>query len=168
MEGYNIIKPEELNDNIFKLIGLDWMLITAGNKNAFNTMTASWGSMGVLWHKQVCFIFVRPQRYTYEFIEKNEFFTLSFFTEKYRKALNLCGSKSGRDIDKVAETGLTPEVSKNGSIYFSEARLIVECKKLYFQDIKPENFIDPQIEKNYKSNDYHRMYIGEIISCIMK
>ena len=168
MEGYNIIKPEELNDNIFKLIGSDWMLITSGDKDAFNTMTASWGSMGVLWHKQVCFIFVRPQRYTYEFIEKNDLFTLSFFTEKYRKALNLCGSKSGRDIDKVVETGLTPEVSKNGSVYFSEARLIVECKKLYFQDLKPENFIDPQIEKNYKGDDYHRLYIGEIITCIMK
>ena len=86
MEGYNIIKPEELNDNTFKLIGSDWMLITSGDKDVFNTMTASWGSMGVLWHKQVCFIFVRPQRYTFEFTEKYPKFSLSFFEKEHKDA----------------------------------------------------------------------------------
>ncbi len=160
-------KPEQLTDNPFKLIGADWMLITAGTKQSFNTMTASWGGMGVLWQKQVTFCFVRPTRYTYEFMERSENFTLSFFEERYRKALNFCGSHSGRDTDKVKETGLTP-AGKDGFVYFDEARLVLACKKLYFQDFNPGHFLEQRIHDLYPAKDYHRMYVGEIISCLKK
>ena len=156
-----------IDENVFKLIGSDWMLITAGTKDSFNTMTASWGGMGVLWNKPVTYIFVRPQRYTYEFLEKNKSYSLSFFDEKFRKALTICGSKSGRDIDKVKEAGLTPVVSDNGIVHFSEAKLVVECSKLYYQDIDPSHFLDKSINELY-DNDYHRMYIGEITGIVKK
>ena len=131
------ISEEELKDNVFKLIGADWMLITAGDASSCNTMTASWGAMGVLWSKNVCFCFIRPTRHTRLFVEKNKAFTLSFFEDKYRKALNICGTISGKDKDKIKEAGLTPVISPSGSVYFSEARLVIECKKIYFQDINP-------------------------------
>ena len=163
---FELINPTQITDNCFKLIDKDWMLITAGTMDSFNTMTASWGALGILWHKQIAICFIRPQRFTYEFTEKNDYFTLSFFEEEYRKILKLCGTKSGRDIDKVKETGLKPVESEKGGIYFEQARLVLECKKLYFDDFKPENFLEPSIQKNYPSNDYHRIYIGEIISCL--
>ena len=107
------IAPKDIDKNVIKLIGQDWMLVTAGDQEKFNMMTASWGSMGYLWNKPVVMVFVRPQRYTFEFTEKKDEFTLSFFDEKYRHALNVCGSVSGRDVNKVQESGLTP--------YFTEA-----------------------------------------------
>jgi len=162
------IKPVQITDNTFKLIGSDWMLITAGTLDAYNTMTASWGGLGVLWNKDVCFCFVRPTRHTYGFMEKADTFTLTFFDEDYRDALKFCGSHSGRDVDKAAKTGLTPVQSSSGSVYFNEARMVIECRKLYYQDIDPANFIDPSIDKNYSLKDYHRMYVGEIIKCLQK
>lgn len=156
-----------IDENVFKLIGSDWMLITAGEKDSFNTMTASWGGMGVLWNKPVSYIFVRPTRYTYEFLEKNKSFSLSFFDETHRKALSVCGTKSGRDTDKVKEAGLTPVVSENGIVHFDEAKLVLECSKIYYQDIDSSNFLDPVIEGFY-NKDYHRMYIGEITNIIKK
>lgn len=162
------VKPEELTDNVFRLIGSDWMLITAGSPESYNTMTASWGGFGVLWNKNVCFCVIRPTRYTYEFAEKADSFTLSFFGEEYKKALEFCGTKSGRDVDKAAETGLTPiPGSLPETTCFAEARLVIECKKIYFQDLDPTKFLDPDIEKNYPQKDYHRMYIGEIVECRM-
>lgn len=164
-----IIKPEEITDNTFKLIGSDWMLITVGSPESYNTMTASWGGFGVLWNKKVCFCVVRPVRYTYEFMERADNFTLSFFDEKYRNALNICGSKSGRNIDKAAETGLTPIAGKlSNTTSFAEARIVLECKKLYYQDIEPEHFLDKSIDENYPQKDYHRMYIGEIVNCLIE
>ncbi len=165
MKNFNSIEPGQINDNTFRLIGTDWMLITAGAKDSFNTMTASWGGMGVLWDKNVCFIFIRPHRYTYEFAEKNDLFTLSFFEEKHRDILKFCGSNSGRNVDKISKTGLTVVETGSGSVAFNEARIVIECRKIYYQDINPSNFIDPGIEKKYPTQDYHRMYIGEIISC---
>lgn len=162
LKGISVL---QIKDNTFKLVGNDWMLITAGKAGEFNTMTASWGGLGILWGKNVCFTFIRPTRYTYGFMEKEEHFTLSFFEEKYRDALNFCGSKSGRDVDKAKATGLTP-METTGSVYFKEARLVLVCKKLYFQDINPTNFLVPEIEKNYTEKDYHRMYIGEITECL--
>jgi flavin reductase (DIM6/NTAB) family NADH-FMN oxidoreductase RutF len=162
------VSADELKDNVFKLIGADWMLITAGNVNSYNTMTASWGAMGVLWNKNVCFCFIRPARHTRLFVEKNKSFTLSFFDEKYRNALNLCGTISGRDSDKAKEAGITPVESPSGSVCFSEARLVIECKKIYFQDIDYANFLDESIGANYPKKDYHRMYVGEITGCYVK
>jgi len=160
------IEAGRISDNTFKLIGDDWMLITAGTSGKFNTMTASWGGLGILWNKKVCFCFVRPTRHTYNFTEQSDYFTLSFFEEKYRSMLNFCGSKSGRDVDKVAATGITPIQDSTGAVYFSEARLVLICRKIYFQDIDPAHFLDDGIEKNYPKKDYHRMYVGEIIKCL--
>jgi flavin reductase (DIM6/NTAB) family NADH-FMN oxidoreductase RutF len=160
------IKPELLADNPFKLIGTDWMLITAGTLEKFNTMTASWGGLGVLWDRKVCFCFIRPTRYTYEFIERSADFTLSFFDERYRKELTFCGTRSGKDVDKIKETGLHP-VKDGNFVYFDEARLVLTCRKIYYQDIDPANFLDSGIEKAYPKKDYHRLYIGEIASCLI-
>ncbi|MDO8683686.1 MAG: flavin reductase family protein [Armatimonadota bacterium] len=166
---FKSIRPEDISDNAFKLIGSDWMLITAGAPQACNTMTASWGGFGVLWNKKICWCVIRPVRYTYQFVEKADNFTLSFFEEKYRDSLNLCGSKSGRDLNKIAAAGLTPVAgSLTGATYFDEARMVIECRKIYFQDIDPKHFLDPSIDDNYPNKDYHRMYIGEVVNVLLK
>jgi len=159
--------PEQLVENPFKLIGKDWMLITAGTPGAFNTMTASWGGLGVLWERKVAFCFIRPTRHTYAFIERSQNYTLSFFDESYRKALQYCGSHSGRDTDKIKGAGLTP-VNEGDAVYFNEARLVLVCRKLYFQDISPDRFLDPKIHDMYPQKDYHRMYVGEIVKSLVK
>lgn len=166
-----MLKRIDINDvkqSATKLIGKDWMLITAGNSEKCNTMTASWGGLGELWNKPVAFIFVRPTRYTYELIEQEKFFTLCFFEEKYRQVLQLCGTISGRKTNKISDSGLTPVTSENGSIYFQEAKLVLECKKLYYSDLNPDNFLDEKIEKHYPHKDYHRAYVGEIVNAYMK
>jgi flavin reductase (DIM6/NTAB) family NADH-FMN oxidoreductase RutF len=164
-DNFKKIEPYEIHQNTFTLIDDDWFLLSAGKPDSFNTMTASWGGMGILWNKPVVFCFVRPQRYTYKFMESNELFTMSFFNEDNREALNLCGKVSGRQTDKMKSTGLIPMVSPEGSIFYEQAKLLIECRKLYFTDIDPEHFLADKINANYPKKDYHRMYIGEIISC---
>ena len=144
------------------LINDDWGILTAGPVNDCNMMTISWGAIGELWNKHVAFIFVRPGRYTYEFMERNNQFTVSFFDEQYKPALSFCGSHSGRDFDKEKETGLHL-VPLGGAAYPEQASRVIVCKKAACQDIDPKGFIDPSISGNY-DNDYHRMYIGEILS----
>ena len=161
----------EFPESPFKRIGSDWMLITAGDiqddKGNWNTMTASWGGMGVLWRKDVAFIFVRPSRYTYGFVNKADIFSLSFFDQNYRAALDLCGAKSGRDTDKAQATGLTPLYFTNGpiagAVSFKEAKDIIVCKKMYYHDLDASHFLDAEIEKIYNGTDYHRIFIGEIL-----
>jgi flavin reductase (DIM6/NTAB) family NADH-FMN oxidoreductase RutF len=172
MSHFIEINPDGLPDNVFKAIGKEWMLITVGDTQHFNTMTASWGGWGILWNRNVCFCLIRPQRYTYEFMEKGDAFTLSFFDANYRAALDYCGTHSGRNVDKVKACGLTPfEVAISGSpsnaVTFIEARLVLACKKIYYQDLDPAHFIDPMIANVYPSKDYHRMYIGEIVQCMI-
>jgi len=169
MQEFREIKPTEITDNVFKLLDKDWMLITAGTLEDYNTMTASWGHMGIMWNLPVAIGWIRPQRFTFEFTERYSDFTLSFFTEEYRKALQFCGSRSGRDYDKAAETGLTPVATESGNVFFQEARLVMECRKLYSDDLKSENFIVPEIAvKNYPKNDFHRFYMGEIVNVMVK
>jgi flavin reductase (DIM6/NTAB) family NADH-FMN oxidoreductase RutF len=162
---FSKIKPQDINQNPFTLIDDDWFLLTAGGLQSFNTMTASWGGMGILWNKPVVFCFVRPQRYTYKFMESNNLFTMSFFDETHRDALNLCGKVSGRQTDKIKATGLKPIESPAGAVFFEQAKLMFECKKLYFSDIDPDHFLLESINANYPKKDFHRMYIGEITSC---
>ncbi|WP_297242000.1 flavin reductase family protein [uncultured Flavonifractor sp.] len=162
------IDPKSLEQNVFSLIGDQWMLITAGTGEKCNTMTASWGGLGVLWGKPVATVYIRPQRYTLEFVEREEKFTLAFFGEEYRKALALCGSKSGRDIDKVKECGFTVETA-DGAPYFAEADLVLVCRKAYWQDMDPTHFLDGEIDgKWYPEKDYHRIFIGEIETVLKK
>lgn len=162
------IDPSLIKDNAFKLIGSDWMLITAGTMKSFNTMTASWGTIGELWNKKICICYIRPVRHTFSFIDNATHFTLSFFEEQFREVLRFCGSTSGRDVNKIAKTGITPVEAESGAIYFAEARLVFECKKIYFHDLDPDNFLDPKIHDEYPNKDYHRMYIGEVVRCLVK
>ena len=170
MIGFDFMAKEisirEFDGNFVKMLSEDWALLTAGKDDRFNTMTVSWGGIGELWNKDVAFLFVRPQRYTYQFIENNDYFTLSFFGGEYKKELALCGSKSGRDIDKMAETGFTP-IAIDESIGFKEAKVTVYMKKIAYQDMKPDGFIDNAIMNNYKENDFHRIYVGEILKVIV-
>ena len=162
------IDPKSLDQNVFSMIGDQWMLITAGTGEQCNTMTASWGGLGVLWGKPVATVYIRPQRYTLEFVEREEKFTLAFFGEEYRKALALCGSKSGRDIDKVKECGFTVETA-DGAPYFAQADLVLVCRKAYWQDMDPTHFLDGEIDgKWYPEKDYHRIFIGEIETVLKK
>jgi flavin reductase (DIM6/NTAB) family NADH-FMN oxidoreductase RutF len=160
--------PFKITDNVFKLLDKNWMLLTAGVENDSNSMTASWGGFGILWNIPVVYVFIRPTRYTYEFAEKHENLTISFFTKEYRKALNICGNLSGRHTDKIKEAGLTPMITQSGSVSFVEANMIFDCKKLYFTDITPEHFIYNDIDKHYPLKDYHRMYIYKITSYYQK
>ena len=161
----------EFSGSVFERMDSQWMLITAGNveqeKGNWNTMTASWGGLGVLWNKDVAFVFVRPSRYTFGFLNDSEIFTLSFFDEAHRSALDLAGEKSGRDMDKASAAGLNPVHFESGpikgAVSFKEARDIIFCKKLYAQDLDPLLFLDESIAKNYNGCDYHRLYIGEIL-----
>lgn len=167
MRKFFEIDPLELRENLFHQIGRDWMLITAGQKGNMNTMTASWGGMGVLWNTNVSFIFVRPTRYTYEFLEKEKYYSLSFFGDSNRRALQYCGAHSGRDTDKIAGAELTPVFDAQAP-YFEEAHLSLICRKMYFQDLDPAHFLDPTIVSNYKDGDYHRLYVGEIIKVLQR
>ena len=141
------------------------MLITAGTKDRCNTMTASWGGVGVLWNMPVAIAYVRPQRYTYEFMEAADTFSLSVLPEQYREALRLCGTRSGRELDKLAAAGLTV-YDADGTPAIAQSRLIIVCRKLYAQDMKPENFIDQTLLSHYKAKDYHRQYVGEILQVL--
>lgn len=151
----------ELKESPVKMIADDWALLTAGKTDDFNTMTVSWGGVGELWGRDVAFVFVRPQRYTYEFMEKYDCFTLSFFGDEQKKALGVCGAKSGRDIDKCKETGLVP-ADACGGVTFEQAKTVLVCKKIAFQDLDPAGFLDSSIMDTYAQRDYHRMYVGAV------
>lgn len=166
--NFKEIKPEELQFNPFKKIGKEWMLITAGEKEKFNTMTASWGGVGVIWGKNVVTAYIRPQRYTKEFVDELDTFTISFYDEEYRSALNICGSISGRDTQKAEKAGLTPCFT-DGTVAFEEANMIIVCKKLYHDTMPAENFDDKENDKKwYPEKDYHTMYIAEIVKILIK
>lgn len=166
------IDMRDLNDNVFETIGKEWMLVTAGNEEKFNMMTASWGCLGWLWNKPVAVVFIRPERYTHQFIEENDTLTLQFLGngEKARLAYNFCGSKSGRDFDKAHEAGLTPVTLEGGEVTFEEARLTLVCRKLYKDTLKKENMIDKQLTQWYgeKHGGYHDVYVLEITEALRK
>lgn len=168
------IKPEELKDNPFKLIGKDWMLITAEKEGRTNMMTASWGGVGVLWGKDVATVYIRESRFTKTFVDDGDFFTLCVLSEEYRKQLAYLGKASGRNEDKVAGSGLTVEHtdSSAGSVpYFKESRLVLVCKKLYAQKMDAVCFtkygkdIPAQM---YSDNDWHTIYVAEIEKVLKK
>jgi len=162
------IEPETIPDNPFKIFGRQWTLITAGPLDDWNTMTAAWGGMGYLWEKDVVYTFVRPSRYTYEFMEKYPGHTLSFFPESRRSALKYCGSHSGKKVDKARETGLTPVDAGHNTVTFREANLILVCTKIYYQDIDKAHFLDSAITQHYPKGDYHRLYVSEVLDVIIK
>ena len=158
----------KLDKNVFSLIGKQWMLITAGTRQRCNTMTASWGGLGVLWGADVATVYIRPQRYTKEFVDREEYFTLSFFGEEWRKALALCGAKSGREVDKVKECGFTVQAAGCGAPYFEEAELVLVCRKRLAQELDADKLPQDVKEKWYPERDYHTMYIGEIVQALAR
>jgi len=169
MEPFRQIRPTDITDNVFKLLDKDWMLVTAGNLGDYNTMTASWGHLGILWNLPVAIAYIRPQRHTYGFANRFDEYTLSFFPERYRIALQFCGTRSGRDHDKAAETGLTPVQTERGNVIFQEARLVLECRKIYQDDLKKKNFLVPEIAaKNYPKNDFHRFFMGQVVHVLAR
>ncbi len=165
------IAVSELQINPIYSIAKEWMLVTAGDENGYNTMTASWGHMGSIWGPggglPTAVIYLRPQRYTKEFVDREPLFTLSFFPEEHKKALAYLGSHSGRDGDKVAQVGLTPAFGE-GYAYFNEAKLVLVCRKLYRASILPEGFVDKSIiDAWYPQRDFHDMYVGEIVKVLV-
>lgn len=162
------IDPKQLDKNVFSAIGDQWMLITAGTAEKCNTMTASWGGLGVIWGAPAATCYIRPQRYTKEFVDREEYFTLSFLGEEHRKALQLCGSKSGRETDKVKECGFTVKAAECGAPYFEEAQLVLVCRKRFAQPMDPDRIPREIKDKWYPQKDYHTMYIGEIVEVLAK
>ena len=163
------IEPQALEQNVFSAIGQQWMLITAGTGERCNTMTASWGGLGVLWGKNVATAYIRPQRYTFGFVEDNAYFTLAFFGEEFRQALTFCGSESGRNADKIKACGFTVLEGPGGAPYFEQAQVVLVCRKLYWHDLDPAHFLDDSIDGvHYPHKDYHRMFIGEIVEVLVK
>ena len=157
---------ESWNVDIYDAFARGWALVTAGNEAHFNTMTVSWGGLGSLWNKQVATVYVRPSRYTYDFMEAFDTFTVSFYPEEYKSALGLLGRLSGRDCDKVSQSGLTP-VKAGDSMSFAEAKMTLVCRKLYAQDLDPAQIPADVMARFYPEGEtVHRMYIGQVVEMI--
>jgi len=167
MEVYMSFQETSLETNKinpFAMFKDEWALLSAGNSDKYNTMTISWGSIGVMWDRPIFMVVLRPQRYTRVFIDNNDLFTISFYPEEYRKALLILGTKSGRDCDKISESALTPLFLDN-TVAFKEAQAIYICRKLHGgQQIDPSFFTDTSLDiANYPDKDYHYYYTGEIV-----
>jgi flavin reductase (DIM6/NTAB) family NADH-FMN oxidoreductase RutF len=167
MNEFIAISPYEMEGNPFQMIDKQWMLITAGDESAANTMTASWGGLGILWRKPVSFAFIRPTRYTYGLLEHEEGFSLCFLGEQYREALAYCGKASGREEPKLARCGLTT-AWQDGIPYVAESETVLLCKKIYADDLDPARFLDPGAAHHYPEQDYHRLYIAEVTAVLTK
>ncbi|MEG0077855.1 flavin reductase family protein [Anaerorhabdus sp.] len=162
------INISDLNNNVFELISKDWGVVTVQSNNKVNGMTASWIQMGHLWNKNIVTVYVRPQRYTYSFMNDKDTFSVAFFDEKYRKELGYLGTKSGREFDKISECGMTTSLVDDTPI-INEAKLVFVCKKLYVHDLKDEEFVSDEVKnESYPAKDFHRVFIGEITSVLVK
>jgi len=163
MDNYKLIPADAWNESPFRRIGKDWMLITACMNGKVNTMTASWGGLGILWGRPSAFIFVRDSRYTKEYLDASASFSLCFFDHAaYARQLSYLGTVSGRDEDKIANAGLTA-AEQNGTPYFQEADTVIVCRKTAKQRLLPESFLSEEIEENfYGGTDYHTLYVGAI------
>ena len=164
--AFKEVNIKDLDENFIKLVSDEWMLVAAGNEDNYNMMTASWGYFGEMWGKDTAVTVIRPQRYTKEFIDNEEYFSLSFYGDN-KDIHKICGKKSGRDTDKAKESGLTP-VFDNNTVYFEQARLVVICKKIYCQKIEPECFVDKSIIDKWYDDDFHYAYVGEIKKVLIK
>lgn len=155
----------EFNTDIFSQFDKKWALLTAGSMDKFNTMTISWGGLGTLWNKPVASVYVRTSRYTHEFMDGSEYFTVSFYPESYRKTLGLLGAKSGRNMDKMHIEGLTAEKAEE-SVTFAEAEVTLVCRKLFMQQLDPDRIPKEIVEAYYTNDAPHDLYIGEIVEII--
>ena len=168
---FKTIKPEELNQNPFVAIGSEWMLIAAEKGGKTNAMTASWGGVGIMWNKPAAFVFIRQTRYTKEFVDAGDHFTLNFFGGEFKKELGYFGRVSGRDEDKIAKTGMTVFNIENVPV-FNDATTVLVCRKMYTQKLDEAGFIDRKVlEQNYEigsSDSMHSIYIAEIEKVLVK
>jgi len=163
---FKSIDPASLTVKPTELLHQRWMLITAGTAEKLDTMTAGWGGFGYIWGFPSTTCYIRPQRYTKEFVDREEYYTLAFFGPEHRSALQLCGTKSGREVDKVKECGFTVETAACGAPYFAEAELVLVCRKRFAQEMDPAN-IPGDIKKQwYPERDYHTLYIGELVEVL--
>lgn len=167
VNGYKQVQADKIPGNIIKLLS-DWMLITSGTAEDLNVMTASWGGLGTFWEKPVAFCFLNPARYSVQTMDKGDVYTLSFYTEVYKDALKYCGTTSGRTTDKIKGSGLTPIKLPSGATAFSEAWMILECKKIVAQPISPDAVVVKPADGDWSKNGYHKMYIGEILNVWVK
>ncbi|MBP5555706.1 MAG: flavin reductase [Lachnospiraceae bacterium] len=157
----------EFTTDVLSVFDKKWALLTAGDSTKFNTMTISWGGLGTIWGKPVATVYVRTSRYTYDFMDSNEFFTVSFYPEEYKQILGVLGSKSGRDMDKMKDSGLTP-VSAGKSMSFKEAEITLVCKKMFKQELDVANMPADVAKAMYEGQAPHDMFIGEIVDIIRK
>ncbi len=162
--AFKEVSIKDVRENLVGMVADEWMLVTAGDRGGFNTMTASWGFFGEMWGRECAVCVVRPSRYTHKFLEENEYFSLSFLGDN-KKPHAVCGSKSGRDVDKIAATGLTP-VFGDSTVYFDDARIAVICRKVYASDVTAAGFTDKEVLRGYGENDMHTVYVGEIVKVL--
>ena len=150
---------------IFRLFQKKTPLLTAGSREGCNTMTIGWGQLGTLWNKPVCTVYVRPERFTHQFVESSPYFTVSILPDEYKNALSFCGTKSGRDGDKFKASGLTPAFTEEGAPYPAEAELVIVCRKLYTQKLQEDGTADHATVGPYygKMGDWHQAYTGEVV-----
>ena len=164
------INYKEMKFNPFNLIGDEWMLVTAGDEASCNTMTASWGHLGCLWGQNdpTAVIYLRPSRYTKEFVDEEGYFSLCVMDKSFKKQMAYLGSVSGRDEDKIGKAGLTPVYADN-TVYFEEAKLVLICKKLYQSELQESGFLyQDTIDTNYPQRDFHTMYVGKIEKVLVR
>lgn len=157
---------EELKLDVFTQFDKKWALVTAGTVDKYNTMTISWGGLGTLWSKPVATVYVKPVRNTWNYLNDNDYFTVSFYPEECRKDLLTLGTKSGRDCDKVAETELKAVACDNNTVTFDKAEITIVCKKIYWQDMKRDMMPEDVVKTYYETEEPHRMYVGEVIKVI--
>ena len=168
MHTFQPVPPNFMECNPFEKIGKEWMLVTAGNEQKANTMTASWGGMGVMWGKNVVYVVIRQSRYTKEFIDREGTFSLSFLGEKKRSMLKYLGSVSGRTEDKIKEAGVDLHFEKEAP-YVDQASLVLICRVMSATPLKPEEFIDREIDGAwYQDKDYHTLYIAEVTDILAR
>ena len=165
---FRTIEASDIRENAVELFGKRWALLTAGPMENHNTMTVSWGALGELWNKPMITAYVRPVRYTFGFMEREDYFTLSFFGEEYRQQLAFCGAKSGRDVNKDEWCGITPLEHSTGCVYDEQAELVIVCRKLYSDNLRPENFEDEELCRRQMADTLHKFYYGEIIEVLTK
>lgn len=174
MDGFESISPKDINDNPIKLFGDDWAVVATGKKNDFNELTVSWGALGDAWwdNMPIAIIFVSATRYTHKYLEENDTFSINVFPHEYRKAVAYIGSHSGRNEDKIAATGFKVEFSDNNTPLFPQARLIIECRKIYAHDLDRSKFSESLVgnyaQKKFQGVVPHTVYFGEIINCWIK
>lgn len=144
-------------------------LLTAGNREKCNTMTIGWGQMGTLWKMPVCTVYVRPERYTYHFMEEHDYFTVTVLPEGAKEIARICGTQSGRDVDKIKACGLTVQYGAGEAPFFEEGELVAVCRKLFAQDMTPECVKDARVLESYGAKGgWHRIYTGEVLEAYIK